>query len=621
MIKNLVDYNFPQDLNEMELGELELLSYEIRDFLIEKVSKTGGHLASNLGVVELSIALHKYYNSPEDKIIWDVGHQSYVHKILTGRAHRFESLRQMNGISGFPKCQESEHDIFETGHASTSVAAGFGLATARDLKKEKHRVISVIGDGALSSGLAYEGLNNAGGKDTDFTVILNDNNMSISRNVGGMSQHLAKLRTSQGYLDFKKQLKKTITQIPGVGEGIYSGLESIKDSIKYAVINDAAIFEALGFKYIGPIDGHNIDDLLEAFEIVEQIKGPKLLHVITQKGKGYRNAELNPNKFHGIGPFERETGQLLCSSDNPSYSCVFGRKLTELASKDSSIVAVYAAMLEGTGLDIFHKIFPERTFDVGIAEGEAVTFAAGLAKGGIKPFVVIYSTFLQRSYDMMMMDVCLQNLPVVFCIDRAGIVGNDGETHHGVFDLSYLNHMPNMTVLSPKDGQELEQMMDYAASIDGPCAIRYPRGDAEFTPERQQVPLDKGCEILREGKDVGIYALGVMVKKAVEAAEILEDKGISAAVINTRFAKPLPKDTFEHSEKFSKIVTVEDNVVAGGFGQSLREVLQDNEKIKAILNLGWPDIFIEQGSQKELYEKYKLDGKGIAERIEQFVKG
>ena len=621
MKKNLVEYDFPQDLKGMDLKELELLSYEIRDFLIDKVSKTGGHLASNLGVVELSIALHKYYNSPEDKIIWDVGHQSYVHKILTGRANRFESLRQMNGISGFPKCLESQHDIFETGHASTSVAAGFGLATARDLKKEKYHVISVIGDGALTSGLAYEGLNNAGGKDTDFTVILNDNNMSISRNVGGMSQHLSKLRTSQGYLDFKKQLKKTITHIPGVGEGLYSGLENIKDSIKYAVINDAAIFEALGFKYIGPIDGHNIEDILESFEILEQIKGPKLLHVITQKGKGYRNAEMNPNKFHGIGPFERETGQILCASENPSYSCVFARKLTELASEDPAVVAVYAAMLEGTGLDIFYKKFPERTFDVGIAEGEAVTFAAGLAKGGLKPFVVIYSTFLQRSYDMMMMDVCMQNLPVVFCIDRAGIVGNDGETHHGVFDLSYLNHMPNMTVLSPKDGSELEQMMDYAAALNGPCAIRYPRGDAEFPLKASQIPLEEGCEIISEGKDVGIYALGIMVNKAVEAAKILESRGISAAVINTRFAKPIPKKSLIDSIKFPKIVTVEDNVVTGGFGQSVREVLQNNKILKPMLNLGWPDIFIEQGSQNELYEKYYLDGKGIAERIEEFVKG
>jgi 1-deoxy-D-xylulose-5-phosphate synthase len=621
MKKTLIDYDFPDQLKAMNLEELELLSYEIRDFLIEKVSQTGGHLASNLGVVELSIALHKYYNSPEDKIIWDVGHQSYVHKILTGRANRFESLRQMNGISGFPKCQESPHDIFETGHASTSVAAGFGLATARDLKKESHRVISVIGDGALTSGLAYEGLNNAGGKDTDFTLILNDNNMSISRNVGGMSQHLAKLRTSQGYLDFKKQLKKTITHIPGVGEGLYSGLENIKDSIKYAVINDAAIFEALGFKYIGPIDGHNIEDLLESFEILEQIKGPNLLHVITQKGKGYRNAELNPNKFHGIGPFERETGQPLCSSSNPSYSCVFARKLTELAEKDPNIVAVYAAMLEGTGLDIFWKSFPERTFDVGIAEGEAVTFAAGLAKGGIKPFVVIYSTFLQRSYDMMMMDVCLQNLPVVFCIDRAGIVGNDGETHHGVFDISYLNHMPNMTVLSPKDGQELEQMMDYAASLNGPCAIRYPRGDAQSTLDNLQTPLESGCEILRQGNDVGIYALGIMVEKAMEAALILETKGISAGVINARFAKPLPEKSLVESINFPKIVTVEDNVVTGGFGQSLRCLLQNTENGEPILNLGWPDIFIEQGTQNELYEKYQLDGKGLAERIEKFVKG
>lgn len=620
MKKNLIDYCFPEELKAMDLKELELLSYEIRNFLIDKVSKTGGHLASNLGVVELSIALHKFYNSPEDKIVWDVGHQSYVHKILTGRANRFDSLRQIDGISGFPKCCESQHDIFETGHASTSVAAGFGLAVARDLNNENHKVISVIGDGALSSGLAYEGLNTAGDKDTDFTVILNDNNMSISRNVGAMSQHLGKLRTSQGYREFKNQLKKTIKHIPGVGEGIYTGLENIKDSIKYAVINDAAIFEALGFKYIGPIDGHNIGDLIEVFQLVEQINGPKLIHIITQKGKGYKNAENNPNKFHGIGPFERETGQVLSSSDNLSYSCIFANKLSELAAKDPAIVAVYAAMLEGTSLDIFYEKFPQRTFDVGIAEGEAVTFAAGLAKGGIKPFVVIYSTFLQRAYDMMMMDVCLQNLPVVFCIDRAGIVGNDGETHHGVFDLSYLNHMPNMTVLSPKDRIELEEMMEYANQLDGPCAIRYPRGEAQLISVINKVPLEEGCEIIKEGKDVGIYAVGPMVKKALEASSILEYKGISAAVVNARFVKPLPEKSILGSIDFPKIVTVEDNVLAGGFGQNMNLFLNGNKQIQSKLNLGWPDTFIEQGSQDQLYEKYRLDGKGIAERIEEFVK-
>jgi 1-deoxy-D-xylulose-5-phosphate synthase len=622
MKRTLPEYDFPADLKKMNLDELELLSYEIRDFLLEKVSKTGGHLAANLGVVELSIALHKFYNSPSDHIIWDVGHQSYIHKILTGRACRFDTLRQMNGLSGFPKCEESPHDIFETGHSSTSVAAAFGLATARDLKGETHKVIAVIGDGALTSGLAYEGFNNAGGKDTDLTVILNDNNMSISRNVGGMSQHLSKLRTSQGYLEFKKHLKNTLTHIPAVGEGLYSGLESIKDSIKYAVINDAAIFEALGFKYLGPIDGHRIGDLLEAFEIAEQIEGPKLIHILTQKGKGYKNAELDPNKFHGIAPFERETGNVLTSISHPSYSHVFGETLKQMADKDSRIVAVYAAMLEGTGLQGFQKAYPKRTFDVGIAEGGAVTYAAGLAKGGLRPFVAIYSTFLQRSYDMIMMDVCMQNLPVVFCLDRAGIVGNDGETHHGIFDLSYLSHMPNLTIMSPRNGQELQSMLKYSLTLPGPSAIRYPRGESSGSNTTEVKGYESGISILKNGSDVGLYGVGIMAEIAYEVGLKLEEKGISAQVVDPRFVKPLREEELLETVCYNKIVTIEDNVVSGGFGQGFQLLLSQHKKTPPeMLILGWPVQFIEQGSQKELYEKYGLDEKGILERVERFVKG
>ena len=622
MKRTLPEYDFPADLKKMNLDELELLSYEIRDFLLEKVSKTGGHLAANLGVVELSIALHKFYNSPSDHIIWDVGHQSYIHKILTGRACRFDTLRQMNGLSGFPKCEESPHDIFETGHASTSVAAAFGLATARDLKGETHKVIAVIGDGALTSGLAYEGFNNAGGKDTDLTVILNDNNMSISRNVGGMSQHLSKLRTSQGYLEFKKHLKNTLTHIPAFGEGLYSGLESIKDSIKYAVINDAAIFEALGFKYLGPIDGHRIGDLLEAFEIAEQIEGPKLIHILTQKGKGYKNAELDPNKFHGIAPFERETGKVLTSISHPSYSHVFGETLQQMADKDSRIVAVYAAMLEGTGLQGFQKAYPKRTFDVGIAEGGAVTYAAGLAKGGLRPFVAIYSTFLQRSYDMIMMDVCMQNLPVVFCLDRAGIVGNDGETHHGIFDLSYLSHMPNLTIMSPRNGQELQSMLKYSLTLPGPSAIRYPRGESSGSNTTEVKGYESGISILKNGSDVGLYGVGIMAEIAYEVGLKLEEKGISAQVVDPRFVKPLREEELLETVCYNKIVTIEDNVVSGGFGQGFQLLLSQHKKTPPeMLILGWPVQFIEQGSQKELYEKYGLDEKGILERVERFVKG
>ena len=622
MKRTLPEYDFPADLKKMNLDELELLSYEIRDFLLEKVSKTGGHLAANLGVVELSIALHKFYNSPSDHIIWDVGHQSYIHKILTGRACRFDTLRQMNGLSGFPKCEESPHDIFETGHASTSVAAAFGLATARDLKGETHKVIAVIGDGALTSGLAYEGFNNAGGKDTDLTVILNDNNMSISRNVGGMSQHLSKLRTSQGYLEFKKHLKNTLTHIPAFGEGLYSGLESIKDSVKYAVINDAAIFEALGFKYLGPIDGHRIGDLLEAFEIAEQIEGPKLIHILTQKGKGYKNAELERNKFHGIAPFERETGKVLTSGNLPSYSHIFGETLQQMADKDSRIVAVYAAMLEGTGLQGFQKAYPKRTFDVGIAEGGAVTYAAGLAKGGLRPFVAIYSTFLQRSYDMIMMDVCMQNLPVVFCLDRAGIVGNDGETHHGIFDLSYLSHMPNLTIMSPRNGQELQSMLKYSLTLPGPSAIRYPRGESSGSNTTEVKGYESGISILKNGSDVGLYGVGIMAEIAYEVGLKLEEKGISAQVVDPRFVKPLREEELLETVCYNKIVTIEDNVVSGGFGQGFQLLLSQHKKTPPeMLILGWPVQFIEQGSQKELYEKYGLDEKGILERVERFVKG
>ncbi len=624
MNKTLLEYNFPEDLKYMTPRELELLSYEIREFLIEKVSKTGGHIASNLGVVELSIALHVHYNSPVDKIIWDVGHQSYVHKILTGRADRFDTLRQMGGISGFPKFDESRHDAFDTGHASTSVSAALGMASARDLRGEDYKVVAVIGDGSMTGGIAYEALNNAGCRNTDLTIILNDNNMSISQNVGALSQHLGKLRTSYGYLEFKKQLKKTIKNIPGVGQGLYNGIGNIKDSIKYAVINDAAIFEEMGIKYIGPIDGHNINDLLEVFNIAENIPGPKLIHVITKKGKGYKNAEVNPDRFHGISPFDPETGALKNPDTSFTYSRIFGNKLIQLAGRDPAVVAVCAAMLDGTGLENFNKKYPDRCFDVGIAEGHAVTFAAGLAKAGMKPFVAIYSTFLQRSYDMMMIDVCMQNLPVVFCIDRSGIVGNDGETHHGIYDLSYLNHMPNMTVLCPKDGPELAEMMEYALHVNGPCAIRYPKGiAADLNGSSDRKTLDGSCEVLREGKDVAIWAVGNMTGTALAAADILSDSGIDAGVVNVRFERPFDRlELMKSAEKCNRFVTLEDNVLSGGFGHEFSaELKMSGHEEPRVLNLGWPDKFIEHGSRAQLYRKYELDPAGVAERIKKFVKG
>jgi len=624
MDKTLSEYNFPTDLKYMSPRELELLSYKIREFLIEKVSKAGGHIASNLGVVELSIALHVHYDSPVDKIIWDVGHQSYVHKILTGRADKFDTLRQMGGISGFPKFEESTHDAFDTGHASTSISAALGMASARDLKGEAYKVVAVIGDGSMTGGIAYEALNNAGGSNTNITIVLNDNNMSISHNVGALSQHLGKLRTSHGYLEFKKQLKKTLKNIPGVGQGLYSSIENIKDSIKYAVINDGAIFEALGIKYIGPVDGHNVSDLLEVFNIAENIQGPKLIHVITKKGKGYKNAESNPDRFHGISPFDPETGALKNPDTRFTYSRIFGNKLIQLAGRDDSVVAVCAAMLDGTGLENFCKKYPARCFDVGIAEGHAVTFAAGLAKAGMKPYVSIYSTFLQRSYDMMMIDVCMQNLPVVFCIDRAGIVGNDGETHHGIYDLSYLNHMPNMTVLCPKDGPELADMMEYALSINGPCAIRYPKGlAADLNVSQTRKPLDGSCEVLKEGKDVCIWSVGNMSATALAAAKGLMEEDIDAAVVNVRFERPFDKsELIREARNCRHFVTLEDNVLSGGFGREFNsELLLIDDSNPKVLNLGWPDKFIEHGSQTQLYEKYGLDSAAVAERIKNFVKG
>lgn len=622
MTYNLLGNDLPKDLKYMDEKQLTLLSYEIRDFLIDKLTKSGGHVASNLGVVELTIALHTIFESPRDKIIWDVGHQSYVHKILTGRAEDFDGLRKFGGMSGFPKREESPHDMFDTGHSSNSISAAMGFATARDLNGEDYNVVAVIGDGALTGGMAYEGLNNAGSANTKMIVVLNDNEMSISKNIGGMSQHLSKLRTSRGYLDFKKQLKKTLKGIPGVGKGLYSGLEHIRDTLKYAVV-DGAIFEELGFKYFGPIDGHNIHDLLEALALAKVMEEPVLLHVITKKGKGYRNAEVNPGKFHGIGPFDSETGNVTSSSSNLTYSNIFGNKLVQLAAEDPKIVAISAAMIDGTGLSKFAKTFPDRTFDAGIAEAHAVTFAAGLAVNGFKPVVAIYSTFLQRAYDQIMIDVCMQKLPVIFAIDRGGIVGADGETHHGVFDLSYLSHMPGMTVLAPKDGRELAEMLAYATTLDGPCAIRYPRGEAENKCSNLEgmAPIDGKLEILKHGKDLNLIAVGNMVSTGLEVCELLRLKGIDVGLANARFIKPLDEESIiKFAEETGRLITLEDNVIDGGFGSKIERLLIENcnkeIKLKAI---GWPDQFIEHGSISQLYKKYQLDSEGIVERVCEFL--
>jgi 1-deoxy-D-xylulose-5-phosphate synthase len=619
-MKRLQEYNFPEDLKTMSEKELDLLSYEIRDFLIEKVADTGGHLASNLGVVELSIALHRVFDSPKDKIVWDVGHQAYVHKILTGRAGRFDTLRALDGISGFPKRRESQHDMHDSGHASTSLSIAAGYAAARDLSHGEGEVIAVVGDGAMTGGIAFEALNNVGNSGSKMIVILNDNEMSIEKNGGGLSQHLGKLRASRAYLEFKKQLKKTLKGVPCVGDSLYSGFEHIRDALKYALI-PGGIFESFGFKYFGPIDGHDIRELMEVLLLAKALEGPVLLHVVTKKGKGYRNAESNPSKFHGISPFNPGTGEPLNPSGRDTYSSVAGARLVELGRRNSKIIGITAAMMEATGLAPFRKAFPDRTFDVGIAESYAVAFAAGLALSGYKPVVAIYSTFLQRAYDQIIEDVCIPGLPVLFLIDRAGNVGNDGETHHGIFDLSYLSHMPGMTVLAPKDGKELSAMMDYAMTLNGPCAIRYPRGTVSDLFAEGDYTIDGGSEILKQGEHVSLVAIGKMVKYALEASELLASHGIEAEIINARFLKPMDLAKIIGSiEKTGNLVTLEDNVLTGGLAANLLLLLSEKGISKfRHLAIGWPDQFIEHGDAEQLFKRYGLDADSIAEKVRDFI--
>ena len=611
-MNKILNYSFPDDLKSMDSERLEELAGEIREFLIDSVSLTGGHLASNLGAVELTIALHKVFDCYKDRIIWDVGHQSYVHKILTGRASEFNTLRQLDGRSGFPKQSESDADVFDTGHASNSISLAAGLAAARDLAGEDYSVISVIGDGALTGGLAFEGLNNLGVMKTKAIVIVNDNGMSISRNTGGIAAHLGNLRMSSRYEHAKDTVRSALNMIPVVGTGIAKGISDIKNSVKYALSSDSAVFESFGFKYIGPIDGHSIDVLVSTLESARQIDGPVLIHAVTTKGKGYSFAEEEPGKFHGIGRFDKHTGKAV--QQEPGYSNAFGRHLTELALKDSRICAVYAAMEEGTGLTLFKETFPERAFYAGIAEEHAVTFAAGLAKGGFRPFVTVYSTFLQRAYDEIIEDVCIQKLPVIFAIDRAGCVGRDGETHHGIFDISYHSHMPGMTVLAPRDFAELYEMMEYALTLDGPAAIRYPRGGQKVLPEEFGVySIEAGrAQKLISGSDVEIWACGNMVYDAFEVFKILDSRGIRAGVVNARFISPVDTVTLEETDgRVKLIVTMEDNILKGGFGSQISALAKKTQ----VLSFGWPDRFIEHGSVDELKRKYGLDSESVAERI------
>ena len=614
MVKRLEELDLPEDIKKLDTDELELLAVQLREKLIDTVSETGGHLASNLGVVELTLALHRCFDTSKDRIIFDVGHQSYVHKMLTGRLDRFSTLRKLDGLSGFPKVGESIHDAFDTGHSSTSISAAYGMAAARDLKKEKYDVVAVIGDGSLTGGLAYEGLNNLGNADSKAIVILNDNGMSIRPNTGGISDHLAKLRVSKGYYKFKTGLKRSMRSVPGVGEGIVRGASKLRDVAKYALV-DGVFFEELGFTYIGPIDGHDIDALTEALMMAKNAEESCLVHVLTTKGKGYRNAEIDPDVFHGTGPFEKTTGLPKKTDPKMTYSDLFGMTMTEMAERDDKIVSVSAAMIDGVGMAEFAKEFPERTFDAGIAEQHAVTFAAGLAAAGMKPVVSIYSTFLERAYDQILMDVCLMDLPVVFAIDRAGIVGADGETHHGVFDLSYLTHLPNMKVLCPSGAAEMRQMLKYAVSCGGPCAVRYPKGHAH-DPYLGEHDFTGKSIVIREGKDGYIIAAGSMVHHALMASDILKGEGLEIGVVDAAIVKPIDEETIGRiCAEADMIFTCEDNVAAGGFGSAVSSFAAENYPGVRVFNIGWPLKFIEHGSIPELMHRYGMDGYGIAGKI------
>jgi len=612
----------PHDIKALSLTELNRLAEELREIIIERVAINGGHLASSLGAVELAIALHYVFDSPEDKIIWDVGHQSYAHKLLTGRYKDFHTLRQHKGISGFPKMKESPHDAFGTGHSSTSISAATGMIEARDHKGERFKVIPVIGDGAMTAGLAFEGLNHAGHLRKDIMVVLNDNEMSISPNVGALSIYLRRMMTGDLYTRLKKETKLFLERIPKVGDPMLKIAHRAEDTVK-GFFAPGILFHELGFEYVGPIDGHRIDLLVETFNRFRELPEPVLIHVITKKGKGYPPAEKNPSMFHGIGPFDVDTGTPHPSS-RASYSEVFGESLIELAEKDERIIAITAAMTEGTGLTEFARRFPKRFYDVGIAEPHAVTFAAGLATQGLRPVVAIYSTFLQRAYDEIIHDVCLQNLPVVFAIDRAGIVGEDGPTHNGAFDLSYLRHIPNMIVMAPKDGRELKDMFRTALSHNGPCAIRYPRGKVSYIGEDEgpvNIPIGK-AEILREGKDILIMAIGNMVIPSLVASESLEHEGISACVVNARFVKPLDTEIIKRlSGGIKHILTVEENTILGGFGSAVLETLNMHGIMDAkVKMLGIPDRFIEQGKQSVLRTELSLDPDGIAKAATSLLK-
>jgi 1-deoxy-D-xylulose-5-phosphate synthase len=614
--------NNTQDLRALPQGELPVLATEIREEIINVVSQTGGHLASSLGVVDLTIALHYAFDTPKDRIVWDVGHQAYAHKILTGRRSQFPTLRQHGGISGFPKRDESPCDHFDVGHASTSISAALGMAAARDIKGEDYRVIAVIGDGSMSAGLAFEGLNQAGHLKKNLVVILNDNEMSISPNVGALSSYLSRLMTGNFYTKLRQETKNFLQGIPKVGGSMFNFAKRAEDSIKGLMV-PGMLFEDLGFQYIGPIDGHNIDHLLETFHNIKNYTWPVLVHVVTKKGKGCEFAECSPSQFHGTPPFDPLTGKTNKKASVLSYTEVFGQTMIKLAEDNSRIVAISAAMSEGTGLDKFSEQFPDRFFDVGIAESHGVTFACGLAVEGLHPVAAIYSTFTQRAYDQVVHDLCLQNLPVTLALDRAGLVGEDGPTHHGVFDIAYLRHVPNMVVMAPKDENELQHMIKTAVEHRGPTAVRYPRGTGYGVPMDQEIKkLEIGkAELLLDGNDVAIVAIGNMVYPSIEAAKRLATDGISAAVVNARFVKPLDEELILRiAKKTGRVVTVEEHALLGGFGSAVLECV-DAAGVTGIksLRIGLPDSYIEHGTQKVLRRKYGLDAEGIYAKVKNFV--
>ncbi|KXG43296.1 1-deoxy-D-xylulose-5-phosphate synthase [Tepidibacillus decaturensis] len=594
----------PKQIKPLSVQELQVLAEEIRYFLIEKLSLTGGHLAPNLGVVELTLALHYLYDSPKDKILWDVGHQAYVHKILTGRSDQFDSLRQFKGLSGFPKRSESEHDVWETGHSSTSLSAAMGLAIARDLKKENHRVIAVIGDGAMTGGMALEALNHIGHEQRNIMIVLNDNEMSIAPNVGAIHNYLGKLRTNVHYVKAKDELEALLNKIPAIGGKLAKTAERIKDSLKYLVLN-GVLFEELGLTYLGPIDGHNIEELITTFKQANKTEGPVLVHVVTKKGKGYKPAELDSDKFHGISPYKIESGEVMKKDGPPSYTEVFGSSIVKIAENNTKVVAITAAMPSGTGLKKFQETFPDRFYDVGIAEQHATTMAAGLAVAGMSPVLAIYSTFLQRAYDQLIHDVARQNLHVTFAIDRAGFVGADGETHHGVFDIAYLRSLPNMIIMAPKDENELQHMLYTAIEeCEGPVAIRYPRGNGvgvALEDAFKRIPIGK-YEILRSGQDIAILAVGSMVQIAEQAADQLMELDIYPMIINARFVKPLDEDLLmQLAEQRYKIITIEEGVEKGGFGSAILEFYSKHlQNEMEVTIMGIPDEFVEQGSMAQL---------------------